>query len=65
MSAFTLRLDSERHLKLRLACAATGCSAQRLVVQALDDLLVSMPEIDAMLATRLAHPTDAVPEGEG
>ncbi len=47
-AAFTLRLDSERHLKLRLACAADGRSAQLLVTQALDDLLASMPELEAM-----------------
>jgi hypothetical protein len=47
-AAFTLRLDTERHLKLRLACAVGGRSAQLLVTQALDNLLASMPELDAM-----------------
>ncbi|MEO7787235.1 MAG: hypothetical protein ABIR77_05345 [Sphingomicrobium sp.] len=47
-SAFTLRLDPTRHLKLRLACAVTGKSAQMLVTDALDQLLGSMPELDAM-----------------
>ena len=47
-AAFTLRLDAERHLKLRLACAVDGRSAQMLVTQALDNLLASMPELDAM-----------------
>lgn len=47
-AAFTLRLDPERHLKLRLACAVGGQSAQLLVTQALDELLASMPELDAM-----------------
>lgn len=47
-AAFTLRLDPERHLKLRLACALSGRSAQLLVTQALDELLDSMPELDAM-----------------
>jgi hypothetical protein len=47
-AAFTLRLDPERHLKLRLACAVDGRSAQMLVTQALDTLLGSMPELDAM-----------------
>lgn len=45
-AAFTLRLDSERHLKLRLACAVRHQSAQQLVTDALDVLLESMPEID-------------------
>ena len=47
-AAFTLRLDRERHLKLRLASAVSGQSAQMLVTQALDQLLASMPELDAM-----------------
>lgn len=47
-AAFTLRLDPDRHLKLRLACAIDGRSAQLLVTQALDALLDSMPELDAM-----------------
>ena len=49
-AAFTLRLDPERHLKLRLACAVGGRSAQRLVTDALDALLASMPELNAMAA---------------
>ena len=44
-AAFTLRLDSERHLKLRLACAVRHQSAQQLVTDALDALLEAMPEI--------------------
>lgn len=47
-AAFTLRLDPDRHLKLRLACAVGGRSAQMLVTDALDALLRSMPELDAM-----------------
>ena len=47
-AAFTLRLDQDRHLKLRLACAVTGTSAQQLVSRALDELLATMPELDAM-----------------
>jgi len=47
-AAFTLRLDPERHLKLRLACAVSGRSAQLLVTDALDQLLGGMPELDAM-----------------
>ena len=49
-AAFTLRLDPERHLKLRLACAVGGRSAQQLVTDALDQLLEHMPELDAMAA---------------
>lgn len=47
-AAFTLRLDPSRHLKLRLACAVTGRSAQQLVTDALDQLLDGMPELDSM-----------------
>jgi hypothetical protein len=50
-AAFTLRLDSERHLKLRLACAVGGRSAQQIVTDALDQLLAAMPELDT-LATK-------------
>lgn len=45
-AAFTLRLDSERHLRLRLASAVTGMSAQQLVTSALDELLTKIPEIE-------------------
>ncbi|MEA3001229.1 MAG: hypothetical protein QOH81_17 [Sphingomonadales bacterium] len=51
-AAFTLRLDPDRHLKLRLASALTRLSAQQLVTGALDDFLNSLPELDA-LADRL------------
>lgn len=50
-SAFTLRLDPSRHLKLRLACAVNGRSAQQIVTDALDHLLHHMPELDAMAET--------------
>jgi hypothetical protein len=47
-AAFTLRLDPDRHLKLRLSCAVRGRSAQQIVTDALDHLLATMPELDAM-----------------
>ncbi|HEY8433786.1 MAG TPA: hypothetical protein VIK68_04145 [Sphingomicrobium sp.] len=47
-AAFTLRLDPERHLKLRLACAVDGRSAQQFVTDALDQLLERMPELDSL-----------------
>jgi hypothetical protein len=49
-AAFTLRLDPERHLKLRLACAVGGRSAQQLVTDALDQLLERMPDLDGLAA---------------
>lgn len=48
-SAFTLRLDQERHLQLRLASALTAKSAQVLVTQALDQFLTSLPEVAALI----------------
>ncbi len=51
-AAFTLRLDADRHLRLRLASAVTGRSAQHILTDLLDDYLASLPEIDAM-ASRL------------
>ena len=47
-AAFTLRLDPDRHLKLRLACAIAGRSAQQLVTGALDSYLASLPDVDAL-----------------
>ncbi|MBN8844927.1 MAG: hypothetical protein J0H88_16935 [Sphingomonadales bacterium] len=51
-AAFTLRLDAERHLRLRLASAVTNRSSQVILIDLLDDYLASLPEIDAM-ASRL------------
>ena len=45
-TAFTLRLDPERHLKLRLATAVKNVSAQQLVTRAVDEYLKSIPELD-------------------
>jgi hypothetical protein len=47
-AAFTLRLDPTRHLKLRLACAVNGRSAQQIVTDAVDRLLAEMPELESM-----------------
>lgn len=44
-AAFTLRLDADRHLKLRLASTMRGRSAQQIVTEALDKLLAEMPEL--------------------
>lgn len=48
-SAFTLRLDQDRHLRLRLASALHDASAQVLVTAALDQFLQTMPEVDALV----------------
>ena len=40
-------------MKLRLACAVNGRSAQQIVTDAVDQLLEAMPELDSM-ASNLA-----------
>lgn len=47
-AAFTLRLDHDRHLRLRLASALHHTSAQHLVTEALDNFLQSMPEVEEL-----------------
>lgn len=49
-AAFTLRLDAERHLKLRLACTVRNRSAQQIVTEALDRLLGDMPDVADLAA---------------
>lgn len=49
-AAFTLRVDAERHLRLRIASAITNRSAQDLVTEALDALLAAIPEVEALVA---------------
>ena len=48
-AAFTLRLDAERHLKLRLAAALERTSAQILVTRALDRFLSELDDLDTVL----------------
>ncbi|MFN4134613.1 MAG: hypothetical protein ACK4G2_03100 [Novosphingobium sp.] len=52
-AAFTLRLDSYRHLRLRLASTLADRSAQAVVTEALDRYLADLPEIED-LARRAA-----------
>lgn len=47
-AAFTLRLDADRHLKLRLAATMQGVSAQALVTEALDRLLAEYGDLDVI-----------------
>lgn len=49
-AAFTLRVDAERHLKLRLACTIRNLSAQQIVTEALDRLLSGIPDLDTLAA---------------
>lgn len=55
-AAFTLRLDPDRHLRLRLACNLRDRSAQSLVTEAVDRLLAEIPDIEA-LADRISAQT--------
>jgi len=50
-----LRLDPQRHLKLRLAATMQGVSAQALVTDALDRLLAEIDELDAIAARVQRH----------
>lgn len=54
-AAFTLRLDAERHLKLRLAATMQGVSAQVLVTEALDALLAEFDDLDLIAAHLKRH----------
>ncbi len=56
-AAFTLRVDAERHLKLRLACAIRNRSAQQLVTDALDRLLDELTDVSALAAQVAAKRT--------
>jgi hypothetical protein len=49
-AAFTLRLDAERHLKLRLASTVSNRSAQQIVTEALDRLIADRPELEELAA---------------
>ncbi len=51
-AAFTLRLDADRHLQLRLACALSHRSAQQIVTEALDAYLGSLPLTEQLAAIR-------------
>jgi hypothetical protein len=56
-SAFTLRIDAERHLRLRLLSAVVNQSAQTLLIGALDALIAQYPDIDALAADPKARGT--------
>jgi len=46
---FTLRLEAERHLRLRLASAVAKHSSQQLLTAALDAYLDALPGLDALV----------------
>ncbi|WP_068076239.1 hypothetical protein [Novosphingobium lentum] len=47
-AAFTLRVDAQRHLRLRLACTLQNRSAQLVIIEALDRLLDELPGLDEL-----------------
>jgi hypothetical protein len=47
-AAFTLRLDADRHLRLRIASAIGNRSAQQIVTEALDAFLDKHPRLDIL-----------------
>jgi predicted transcriptional regulator len=44
-AAFTLRIDAERHLRLRLLSAMTRRSSQQLLIEALDTMIVQNEQL--------------------
>ena len=48
--ALTLRVEQDRHLQLRLACAVQNRSAQSLLTEALDRLLEDIPGVRELAA---------------
>ena len=55
-TAFTLRLDTDRHLKLRMAATHAGRSAQAIVTDAVDAMFADIPELDALVARVQSRP---------
>jgi hypothetical protein len=49
-AAFTLRLDAQRHLQLRMACTLANRSAQQLVTDALDKMISNLPDVTELVA---------------
>ena len=47
-AAFTLRIDAERHLRLRLLSAVSNRSAQQLLTEALDALITRNDELNRL-----------------
>ncbi|HWJ69055.1 MAG TPA: hypothetical protein VNS79_03270 [Sphingobium sp.] len=63
--AFTLRIDAERHLRLRLLSALTNRSAQHLLTEALDSM-IAQHEALAALVDQVEHkPAATAGKGRG
>lgn len=54
-AAFTLRVDAERHLRLRMACAVQNRSAQQLVTEALDRVLAEVEGLEDLARRARRH----------
>ena len=54
-AAFTLRLDPDRHYRLRTACALQSRSAQSLVTEAVDRFLDQQPDLNPLAAVGAAQ----------
>ncbi len=57
-AAFTLRIDADRHLRLRLASAVTNLSAQQILTEAFDAYLESLPEVETLAGNVARHNAD-------
>ncbi|WP_422396635.1 hypothetical protein [Sphingomonas profundi] len=58
-AAVTLRLDPLRHMRLRIACALDGRSAQAILGEALDAHLTTMSGIDGHMERAMADGGEA------
>lgn len=62
-AAFTLRLNGDRHLRLRLASALCNRSSQQIVTEALDKYLRTLPEVEAMASRLVEEGTIEIGDG--
>ena len=63
-AAFTLRLDAERHLRLRLLSALVHRSSQQLLIEALDALLARHEKVED-LAGRIEEGSETYDQASG
>ncbi|WP_203234618.1 hypothetical protein [Sphingomonas solaris] len=64
-ASMTLRLDPARHMRLRLACAIGGRSAQAVMAEALDAHLKTIPGIERLVAAAMAEGGEQTASGRG
>lgn len=60
--AFTLRIDAERHLRLRLLSALSKRSAQRLLTEALDYMIAQSEALNALMERMESSAVEAAGE---